>query len=113
MIILSPPPHIRTTNALSQEEVAAIVEEKVGTHDNDESAHADIRDIISSHISSVSNPHGVTAAQLKSGTLATGVVATIGTDYTTSRLRNIKASTADLTAGTSSLANGCIYLVYE
>ena len=35
------------------------------------------------------------------------------TDYTTSRGRNIKASTSDLTAGSSSLANGSIYLVYE
>ena len=35
------------------------------------------------------------------------------TDYATSRGRNIKASTSDLTAGSSSLANGSIYLVYE
>lgn len=35
------------------------------------------------------------------------------TNYTTFKTRNIKASTTDLTAGTSSLANGNIYLVYE
>jgi len=35
------------------------------------------------------------------------------TDYTTARLRNIRAGTADLTAGSSSLNSGEIYLVYE
>ena len=34
-------------------------------------------------------------------------------DYTTARLRNIRAGTADLTAGSSSLNSGEIYLVYE
>lgn len=50
---------------------------------------------------------------LSNGTLPAGVVATNSTDYTTSRPRNIQASTTDLTAGSSSLANGAIYLVYE
>ena len=36
-----------------------------------------------------------------------------GTDYTTSRVRGIQASTTDLTSGSSTLANGTIYLVYE
>ena len=36
-----------------------------------------------------------------------------GTDYTTAKARNIKASTTDLTAGSSSLTNGDVYLVYE
>ena len=35
------------------------------------------------------------------------------TAYTTAKVRNIQASTTDLTAGTSALANGDIYLVYE
>lgn len=55
----------------------------------------------------------VNPAKISSGTLVAGVKATNSTDYTTSRLRNIRASTTDLTAGTSTLANGEIYLVYE
>ena len=47
------------------------------------------------------------------GTLTGNLVAKTGTDYTTARVRNIKASTTDLTAGTSSLSSGDIYLVYE
>lgn len=35
------------------------------------------------------------------------------TDYSTPRARNIHAGTTDLTAGSSSLANGNIYIVYE
>lgn len=38
---------------------------------------------------------------------------TSSTDYSTARLRNIRAGNADLTAGTSSLNSGEIYLVYE
>ena len=54
------------------------------------------------------------ASKITSGTFAaTGVKAATGTDYTTARLRNIQASTTDLTAGSSALANGDIYLVYE
>lgn len=54
-----------------------------------------------------------TAADIQAGTLATGVKASIGTDYTTMRLRNIMAQTADVTAGTTGLSNGNIVLVYE
>ena len=54
------------------------------------------------------------ASKINAGTFAaTGVKAATGTDYTTARVRNIKASTTDLTAGSSSLSNGDIYLVYE
>ena len=54
------------------------------------------------------------ASKITSGTFAaTDVKAMNGTDYTTARVRNIKASTTDLTAGSSALANGDIYLVYE
>ena len=56
---------------------------------------------------------GVPANKVNSGTLVSDVKATNGTDYTTSRLRNIYAGTGDLTAGTSSLANGSIYLMYQ
>lgn len=39
--------------------------------------------------------------------------ASIGTDYSTSKVRGITASTTDLVAGSSSLSNGQIYVVYE
>lgn len=55
----------------------------------------------------------VSANNVTAGTLPTGVKASTATDYGTARLRNIKAGTSDLTAGSSSLANGEIYLVYE
>ena len=58
--------------------------------------------------------HNQAASTITAGTFAaTGVKAMNGTDYTTARVRNIQASTTDLTAGSSSLANGDIYLVYE
>lgn len=59
-----------------------------------------------------SHTHG--AGSITAGTFgATGVKAAAGTDYTTARVRNIQASTTDLTAGSSTLDNGSIYLVYE
>ena len=58
--------------------------------------------------------HNQAASTITAGTFAsTGVKAMNGTDYDTARLRNIQASTTDLTAGSSALANGDIYLVYE
>ena len=58
--------------------------------------------------------HNQAASTINAGTFAaTGVKAMNGTDYTTARVRNIQASTTDLTAGSSSLSNGDIYLVYE
>ena len=58
--------------------------------------------------------HNQAASTITGGTFAsTDVKAMNGTDYTTARLRNIQASTTDLTAGSSSLSNGDIYLVYE
>lgn len=66
-----------------------------------------------SSIGAASASHTHPASQITAGTLPTGVLASGGTDYTTSRLRNIKASTSDLSAGSSSLASGEIYLVYE
>ena len=55
----------------------------------------------------------VSANNVTAGTLLISVKASTATDYGTARLRNIKAGTSDLTAGSSSLANGEIYLVYE
>lgn len=54
----------------------------------------------------------VTADKIKAGTLIPGVVASTGTDYGTSRIRNIKAGTADLTAGSSGLDSGTLYVCY-
>ena len=54
----------------------------------------------------------ITADQVKAGTLIPGVVASTGTDYGTSRIRNIKAGTADLTAGSSGLDSGTLYVCY-
>ena len=68
-----------------------------------------------SQVTSGTLPSGVniSANQVTPGTLPTGVKASTASDYTTARLRNIKAGTSDLTAGSSSLANGEIYIVYE
>lgn len=58
--------------------------------------------------------HTHAASQITAGTFgATGVKAASGTDYTTARVRNIRASTSDLTAGSSSLTNGEICVVYS
>lgn len=47
------------------------------------------------------------------GTLTDNLAVPSKTDYTASKVRNIQASTTDLTAGTSTLASGNIYIVYE
>lgn len=46
-------------------------------------------------------------------TMTANLVAKTGTDYSTKRVRNIYAGTADLTPGTSALDSGTIYIVYE
>lgn len=58
--------------------------------------------------------HNQGADTITTGTFpTTAIYAKTGTDYTTARIRNIKASTTDLTAGTSTLSSGDIYIVYE
>ena len=59
--------------------------------------------------------HTHAAGDIKAGTLAGQVVANASavSSYSTSQIRNIKASTTDLTANSSSLTTGDIYLVYE
>lgn len=57
--------------------------------------------------------HNQSASTITAGTLPGQVVANSNTAYTTAQIRNIQASTTDLTAGTSTLANGNIYIVYE
>lgn len=67
-----------------------------------------------SDIGAAASDHTQAANTITAGTFsATGIMAQTGTDYTTARIRNIKASTTDLTAGTSTLSSGDIYLVYE
>lgn len=58
-------------------------------------------------------PTSMPAGSITAGALPSGVTATNGADYTTSRLRNMQASSTDLAAGSSSLANGALYIVYE
>lgn len=58
--------------------------------------------------------HEHTANKISGGTFAsTATYAKSGTDYTTARIRNIYAGTTDMTAGTSTLTSGNIYVVYE
>jgi hypothetical protein len=50
----------------------------------------------------------------KAGGTMTGAVVVGGTqDGATAQARNIVLSTTDLTAGTSTLATGTVYMVYE
>ena len=59
-------------------------------------------------------PSGVAPVCAPRGTFAeTGVRAKDGEDYATLRLRNIMSSDTDLTAGTSPLPSGSIYIVFE
>ena len=72
---------------------------------------------LTAHTGNKSNPHGVTAAQagalpLSGGTLTGVLKVPAGTDYTTYKVRNVAAGTTDMTAGTTALANGAVYLVY-
>ena len=59
--------------------------------------------------------HTHAAADVSAGTLGGRVLANASavTTLGTAQVRNIQAGTADLTAGSSSLATGEIYLVYE
>ena len=81
------------------------------------------------HVADKNNPHGVSpgqigaaaashthdASQITAGTLAGAVLANAAAaaDVGSSQVRNIHAGTGDLTAGSSALASGQIYLVYE
>lgn len=59
--------------------------------------------------------HTHNAEQVTAGTLAGKVLANAASaaDVTAAQLRDIYAGTSDMTAGSSSLATGCLYLVYE
>jgi len=53
------------------------------------------------------------AAPLASPTFTGTPRTTSNTGYGTAQLRNIYAGTGDMTPGSTALANGTIYLVYE
>lgn len=59
--------------------------------------------------------HNQAASTITAGTLGGQVVANASAVATlgTAQVRNIYAGTSDMTAGTSSLATGTIYIVYE
>ena len=73
---------------------------------------------LDAHINNKSNPHGVTAGQtgalpLSGGTMTGSLKAMSSPAVGTAQARNIYAGTSDMTAGSSTLATGTIYLVYE
>lgn len=59
--------------------------------------------------------HNQAASTITAGTLGGQVLANASTTATlgTAQVRNIYAGTGDMTAGSSSLATGTIYIVYE
>lgn len=70
------------------------------------------------HAANKENPHEVTAAQagalpLAGGTMTGNLIARTNAAVGTAQVRNIYAGTTDLTAGTSTLATGVLYFVYE
>ena len=70
------------------------------------------------HAANKENPHEVTAAQagalpLTGGTMTGNLIARTNAAIGTAQVRNIYAGTTDLTAGTSTLATGVLYFVYE
>lgn len=67
------------------------------------------------NIGAAASSHNQAASTITAGTLAGQVVAnaTAVSTIGTAQVRNIKAGTSDLTAGSSSLATGELYFVYE
>ena len=67
-----------------------------------------------SSIGAAAASHTHTANQITGGTFAGSVMAsTSGSTLTIPAIRNIYANTTDLTAGSSELGTGVVYLVYE
>jgi hypothetical protein len=64
------------------------------------------------HVHAMPTAQNVGAVPLAGGTM-TGTLVTGNPDITISAARNIHAGTADMTPGTSPLATGTVYLVYE
>ena len=79
---------------------------------------AGVQSNLDGHTGNTANPHSVTAAQTGAvplnGTTMTGALkAMTNAAVGTAQMRSIYAGTADMTAGSSTLATGTIYLVYE
>lgn len=105
-------------------DVFKYVDDAVGNIDASPSNHthtaADVGASPSDHthtaedVGAAASSHNQAASTITAGTfLDTAIKAKTGTDYTTARIRNIYATTTDLTAGTSTLSSGNICLVYE
>lgn len=79
---------------------------------------AGVQSGLDAHTGNKANPHGVTAEQVGAvptgGTTMTGALKAMSNAAVgTAQMRNIYAGTADMTAGSTSLATGTIYLMYE
>ena len=100
-------------------EVHVTTEEKETWGGKAEAEHThtstDIDDLQEKLDEKAASSHNQSASTITEGTLAGKVLAnaTAKVNLGDLQVRNIKASTADLTAGSSSLATGDIYLVYE
>lgn len=77
---------------------------QIKTHDEDASAHGDIRTAVDEHISNKNNPHGITAEQIG---------AAKSTHTHTEYAPKYSYGTTDLVAGESILADGKLHFVYE
>ena len=82
---------------------------EITTHNSAADAHSDIRELINGKADAT---HEQSASTISAGTFK-GLVKALNLSVDMNGVRNITASTTDLTAGTSALATGNIYLVYE
>lgn len=104
-------PNTRTINGKSLTQNVVLDADDVGAA---EAIHTHAAGAVTSGTFDAARIPTLAASKVTTGTFAaTGVKAKTGTDYTTARVRNIQASTTDLTAGSSSLASGDLYFVYE
>lgn len=106
----------RDTAVTAEAKTRAAADKQLEARVNEESeARQAADDALQENINAKANAvHTHVAGDIAAGTFsATGIKAKSGTDYSTARVRNIKAGTDDLTAGSSALTSGDIYLVYE
>lgn len=102
---------VKGTDYFTEADKQELIDEVAGSHSHDIS---DVTGLQTALDEKASSSHTQAASTITAGTFsATGIVAKTGTDYTTARIRNIQGSTTDLTAGTSTLSSGDIYIVYE
>lgn len=98
------------------------VDGKIEDHNISNYSHSDIRQNVSSagslannaaSMAATANTTANAALPKPGGTMTGQLIAQSNTAYTTAQVRNAILSTTDLTAGTSTLANGALYFVYE